>query len=71
MGLVDRLAEEGLVVRERSTVDRRKVDLRLSPRGRQVLARLAAMHRQELRRIGPIMKRFFAELTHDDNRSDA
>lgn len=70
VGLVDRLVEEGLVVRERSTVDRRKVDLRLSPRGRQVLSRLAAMHRGELRRIGPIMKRFFSELTHDASRSD-
>ena len=64
VGLVDRLANEGLVVREPSTVDRRKVELRLSPRGRQVLAKLAAMHRDELRRIGPIMKRFFAE-THE------
>jgi len=63
VGLVDRLSDEGLVVRERSTVDRRKVELRLSARGRQVLARLAAMHRGELRRIGPIMNRFFAELT--------
>jgi len=50
-------------VRQASAVDRRKVELRLSARGRQVLARLAAMHRDELRRIGPIMKRFFAELT--------
>jgi DNA-binding MarR family transcriptional regulator len=65
VGLVDRLANEGLVVRETSTADRRKVELRLSSRGRQVLARLAAMHRDELRRIGPIMKRFFSELTHD------
>ena len=64
VGLVDRLANERLVVREASTVDRRKVELRLSPRGRQVLAKLAAMHRDELRRIGPIMKRFFSELTH-------
>ena len=64
VGLVDRLVEEGLVVREPSTVDRRKVELRLSPRGRQVLAKLAAMHRGELRRIGPIMKRFFAELAN-------
>lgn len=65
VGLVDRLVDEGLVVRERSTVDRRKVELRLSPHGRRVLARLAAMHRRELRRIGPIMKRFFSDLTHD------
>ena len=62
VGLVDRLADEGLVVRAPSTVDRRKVELRLSSRGRQVLAKLAAMHRDELRRIGPIMKRFFSEL---------
>jgi DNA-binding MarR family transcriptional regulator len=65
VGLVDRLAEEGLVVREPSTVDRRKVELHLTPRGRQVLATLAAMHRGELRRLGPIMKRFFSELTHE------
>ena len=67
VGLVDRLANEGLVVREPSTVDRRKVELRLSSRGRQVLAKLAAMHRGELRRIGPIMERFFADLTHDES----
>jgi DNA-binding MarR family transcriptional regulator len=66
VGLVDRLADEGLVVREPSTVDRRKVELHLTPRGRQVLAKLAAMHRGELRRIGPIMKRFSSELTHEE-----
>jgi DNA-binding MarR family transcriptional regulator len=68
VGLVDRLAHEGFVVRSASTVDRRKVELRLSPRGRQVLGRLAAMHRDELRRIGPVMKRFFAALTPDQGR---
>jgi DNA-binding MarR family transcriptional regulator len=66
VGLVDRLAEEGLVVREPSTVDRRKVELHLTQRGRQVLAKLAAMHQGELRRIGPVMKRFFSELTRDE-----
>jgi len=65
VGLVDRLASNDLVIREQSTVDRRKVELRLSARGRRVLTRLAAMHRGELRRIGPIMERFFAELTRD------
>jgi DNA-binding MarR family transcriptional regulator len=64
VGLVDRLASKDLVVREPSTVDRRKVELRLSSRGRRVLARLATMHHDELRRIGPIMGRFFSELTH-------
>jgi DNA-binding MarR family transcriptional regulator len=65
VGLVDRLANEGLVVRKPSTVDRRKVELHLSSRGQQVLAKLAAMHRGELQRIGPIMARFFSELTQD------
>jgi DNA-binding MarR family transcriptional regulator len=71
VGLVDRLAEVGLVVREPSTVDRRKVELHLTQRGRQVLAKLAAMHQGELRRIGPIMKRFFTELTREEADSGA
>jgi DNA-binding MarR family transcriptional regulator len=61
--LVDRLAREGLVVREPSSADRRKVELRLTSRGRTVLAKLAAMHRAELQHIGPILKRFFGELS--------
>jgi DNA-binding MarR family transcriptional regulator len=65
VGLVDRLVEEGLVVRKPSTIDRRKVELRMSSKGRQVLAKLAATHREELRRIGPIMERFFAEIARD------
>jgi DNA-binding MarR family transcriptional regulator len=62
VGLVDRLVNESLVVRNASTVDRRKVELRLSSRGRQVLARLASTHRDELRRIGPLMNRFFSAM---------
>ena len=62
--LVDRLVRQDLVQREPSSVDRRKVELGLTPRGRQLLARLAAMHRRELQRIGPTLKRFFVELSH-------
>ena len=57
VGLVDRLVAERLVVREPSPADRRKVELRLSARGREVLARLAAIHREELERIGPMLSR--------------
>ena len=63
VGLVDRLAQERLIVREPSSIDRRKVELRLTGRGRQVLARLVAMHRGELQRIGPFLADFFAELS--------
>lgn len=69
VGLVDRLVNEGLVLRQPSTVDRRKVELRLSSRGRQVLTKLAATQREELRRVGPIMNTFFSELTHDAGTS--
>ena len=63
VGLVDRLVEGNLVVRVPSKGDRREVELRLTARGRQVLAKLAEMHSQELLRVGPILKRFFSKLS--------
>jgi DNA-binding MarR family transcriptional regulator len=63
VGLVDRLTREMLIVREPSSVDRRRVELHLTARGRRVLANLAAMHRRELQRIGPKLKQFFADLS--------
>jgi len=61
--LVDRLAELDLVARAPSPSDRRKVELRLTPRGRGVLAKLAATHRAELQRVGPQLERFFGDLS--------
>jgi DNA-binding MarR family transcriptional regulator len=67
VGLVDRLVQEDLVQRTPSKSDRRKVELRLTIEGRKVLAKLAAMHRRELQRIGPLLRAFFTELSksHD------
>jgi DNA-binding MarR family transcriptional regulator len=62
VGLVDRLEQEGLIVRETSRTDRRKVELRLTAQGRRVLAKLAGTHRRELQRIGPMMQRFFGQM---------
>ena len=64
--LVDRLARQDLVTREASSGDRRKVELALTARGRHILARLAAVHRRELERMGPLFKRFFAELSRNE-----
>ena len=64
--LVDRLARQDLVTREASSGDRRKVELALTARGRHILARLAAVHRRELERMGPLFKRFFAELSRQE-----
>ena len=61
--LVDRLVQEGLVLRQASLADRRKVELSLTPRGREVLAKLAGVHSRELKRVGPILKRFFGALS--------
>jgi DNA-binding MarR family transcriptional regulator len=61
--LVDRLVEEGLIVREASSIDRRKVELRLTTLGREVLAKLASVHRAELQRVGPLLGRFFSQLS--------
>jgi len=63
VGLVDRLAQEGLVARGQSRADRRKVELRLTARGRRLLAKLAATHSRELRRIGPGLQRFLRTLS--------
>lgn len=63
VGLVDRLVQQRLLTRAISTADRRKVELALTPRGRTVLATLAAGHRRELLRLGPVFKRFFAEIS--------
>lgn len=53
VGLVDRLEDEGLVTRRTATDDRRKVNLRLTPRGLRIFEKLAAAHREELTRLGP------------------
>lgn len=63
VGLVDRLVQQRIMTRATSSADRRKVELALTPRGRTVLATLAALHRHELQRLGPVFKRFLAEIS--------
>lgn len=53
VGLVDRLAAQGLVERTHSSSDRRQVLVRLTDQGAEVLANLSASHRQELRSLAP------------------
>ena len=66
VGLVDRLVDEKLAVRAPSAQDRRKVEVRLSTRGRQVLAKLAGIHRRELERIGPALEQLIAATRQRD-----
>jgi len=73
VGLVDRLAADGLLVRTPSSIDRRKVELRLTVRGSRLLARLAECHQGELQRIAPELEAFFHQLTRQQavRKSDA
>ena len=56
VGLVDRLAAQGLVVRQPDTTDRRQVYISLSAGGQSILEQLSATHREELRRLGPQLR---------------
>jgi DNA-binding MarR family transcriptional regulator len=62
VGLVDRLAARRLVRRRRDSNDARRVRLALSREGLVVLARLSRVHRDELRRIGPTLRRLLARV---------
>jgi DNA-binding MarR family transcriptional regulator len=69
VGLVDRLYKLGLVARHAESSDRRKVDLRLTARGARLLERLAAVHREELRRIGPQLRGLLEEISASDGNN--
>lgn len=62
VGLVDRLVEQKLMTRDTMEEDRRKVLLKLTPKGERLFIRLASVHRAELRRIGPVLSRLLDEL---------
>lgn len=53
--LIDRTQQLGLVDRCRSPEDARRVQLRLTGRGRRILGELTAVHLEELRRLGPLL----------------
>jgi len=62
VGLVDRLAAEGLVSRSSGAGDRRRVFVSVAPRGLSLLERLSSAHRSELRRIGPRLRELLNSL---------
>lgn len=60
VGMVNRLEQQGMVRRESSSADRRKVVIILTEQGARVFAKLVSVHWGELRRIAPDLERFFA-----------
>jgi DNA-binding MarR family transcriptional regulator len=69
VGLVDRLSHQGLVAREPAAEDGRKVYLRLTAKGDRVLEKLAEVHREELRRIGPQLEALLQQITEGPPRN--
>lgn len=61
-GLADRLEAQGLLVRTPSPDDRRQSLLALTDKARGALAGLSATHREELRRLRPMLTELLARL---------
>jgi len=55
VGLIDRLDQKGLVVREIDAADRRRVLVRISAHGEAVLRKLTHLHQEELSSAGPLL----------------
>jgi DNA-binding MarR family transcriptional regulator len=69
VGLVDRLVDQGLLVRKAATDDARKVNLTLTDKGSRVLERLAQSHRDELSRVGPELQKLLRQIAPLQSRS--
>ena len=62
VGLVDRLVSHGYLVRREDPHDRRRTFLALTGSGEEALAGLSAAHREELRRVAPLLKSLLSRL---------
>jgi len=62
VGLVDRLVKAGLIKRAPDPDDGRRVRLVLTKAGEQRLEKLSAAHRDELRRLRPVLAGLLARL---------
>src|SRR4051812_42436961 len=71
VGLVDRLAEQGLLVRKRSRDDARKVLPQLTAKGLRVIDQLARSHLEELARVGSHLAGLLRQLSGDRLAVDA
>jgi DNA-binding MarR family transcriptional regulator len=60
--LINRVEKIGLVVRAAGETDRRKVAVRLTAKGEQLLNGLSEAHRAELRRLKPLLGELMAKL---------
>jgi DNA-binding MarR family transcriptional regulator len=69
VGLVDRLAARGLLVRRLDRGDRRRVMVELTARSQALLATLTRVHREELRRLAPLLRALLRRLAQQAPRA--
>lgn len=62
VGLIDRLAAKELIRRSAASADRRQVLIELTPEAKTLLRGLTVAHRDELRRIAPLLRGLLSEL---------
>ena len=56
VGLIDRLAAKELIRRCAASTDRRRVLIKLKPAGETLLRNLSVAHRDELKRLAPLLR---------------
>ena len=61
-GLADRLESLGLVRRLKDAADRRVIRIQMTQAGRDLLSSLSLTHRDELRRIRPLLISLLSQL---------
>jgi DNA-binding MarR family transcriptional regulator len=62
VGLVDRLMRRSLIARRHDEADRRKVRIALTPQAEELLLGLTLAHRDELRRLAPLLQALLRSL---------
>lgn len=66
VGLVNRMAANGWLVRMPASEDRRQVHVTLTPEGAALLEQLTTIHKEELRRLGPQLHSLLARISGED-----
>jgi DNA-binding MarR family transcriptional regulator len=62
VGLLDRLEERRLIVRERVPSDLRQVNVRMTAKGEEVIEALSEYHQRVLRSLGPDLLRALRDI---------
>lgn len=68
--LVNRLEKNGFVVRMKSKVDARRVQVRTTPKTERIMDGLAAAHLRELKGIRPVLDQLLAEFDPPSGSGD-